>query len=252
MSQTKPRVVAVIPARYGSTRFPAKALAEIGGKPMVQWTYERAASAALVDDVIVATDDQRIIDVVNQVGGRAVMTSADHQTGTDRIAEAIGRVPADIVLNVQGDEPLIPPTVLDQLVEAMIARPQTEMATVAVPIALDSPDVEDSSVVKAVVAHDGHALYFTRLPAPFARDERPADAPLYQHWGLYGFRREFMERFVQQSRSPLERCESLEQLRALEMGAKIYVLIAKESTIGVDVPADVAKVETLMKEKGML
>ena len=177
-----PKVVAVIPARYGSTRFPAKALAPICGKPMVQWTYERARSAALIDRVIVATDDDRILAAIHQIGGEAVMTSPDHQTGTDRIAEAVADVDADLIVNVQGDEPLVPPEVLDRLVQAMIDRPGTQMGTVAVPLAADSPDADDPGVVKAVVAKDGHALYFTRAKAPFARDLRPADAPLLHHW----------------------------------------------------------------------
>ena len=246
-----PNVVAVIPARYGSTRFPAKALAPICGKPMVQWTYERAMSATLIDRVIVATDDERIVQAVQAVGGEAVMTSPNHQTGTDRIAEVMNGIEADLIVNVQGDEPLVPPEVLDRLVRAMLDRPETPMGTVAVPLADDSPEATNPGVVKAVVAKDGHALYFTRPMAPFARDSRPEDAPLLHHWGIYAFRRDFLNAFVKEERSPLERCESLEQLRALEMGAKIYVLKAEEAAVGVDHPEDIAKVETLIREMGL-
>ncbi len=247
-----PKVVAVIPARYGSTRFPAKALAPICGKPMVQWTYERTSAATLIDRVIVATDDERIIDAIRAVGGEAVMTSPDHQTGTDRIAEAMDGIDADLVVNVQGDEPLVPPEVLDELIQAMIDRPDTQMGTVAVPLPADSPDANDPGIVKAVVAKDGHALYFTRAPAPFARDSRPADAPLLHHWGIYAFRRDFLSAFVNEEQSPLERCESLEQLRALEMGVKIFVLKAKEAAVGVDFPEDVPKVEALIRHMGLV
>ncbi len=245
------RVIAAIPARYGSTRFPAKPLAEICGKPMIQWTCARARAATLVDDVIVATDDDRIADCVRSFGGTAVMTSADHQTGTDRIHEAVGGVDADLVLNVQGDEPMVPPAVLDDLVRAMLDQPEYEMGTVAVPIDPAGEKFADPNVVKCVRAADGTALYFSRSSIPHARDQRPEEAMPLHHWGIYTYRRTFLERFVTLPRSPLERCESLEQLRALENGARIYVLVADEPTIGVDVPDDIAKVEALIRKEGL-
>ena len=238
------KVVAVIPARYGSTRFPAKALALICGKPMIQWTYERASATKLIDRVIVATDDERIMDAVRAVGGEAVMTSSNHRTGTDRIAEVVASMDVDLVVNVQGDEPLVPPAVLDRLVQSMLDRPRTLMGTVAVP--MDEIDGKDPNVVKAVVAKSGYALYFTRATAPFARNDRPMDTPLLRHWGIYAFRSEFLKAYVKEEQSPLERCESLEQLRALEMGVGIYVLQTEEIAIGVDCPADLLKVEEIL------
>ena len=251
MANAPQRVVAVIPARYGSTRFPAKVLAPICGKPMVQWVYERTARSERVDETLVATDDERVAACVRGFGGKVALTSPRHQTGTDRIAEALQGRQADLILNVQGDEPLIPPAVLDGLVEAMQARPEAEMGTVAVPLAPDSAEFRDPNVVKCVRAASGYALYFTRAPAPHARDARPADAAPLRHWGIYAFRRPFFDRFVTLPRSPLERCESLEQLRALEHGARIFVLVSREVTVGVDVPADVAKVEALMRARGI-
>ncbi len=251
MEMAKQRVVAVIPARYASTRFPAKPLAAICGKPMIQWTYERTAAATLIDDVIVATDDERIQACVQGFNGHVAMTSTDHQTGTDRIAEAVSNEDADLIINVQGDEPMVSPDVLDQLIQAMLDRPETEMGTIAVPIDPESESFQDPNVVKCIAGADGHALYFTRCPAPFARDERPADAQPLHHWGIYAFRRAFLERFITLPRSPLERCESLEQLRALENGARIFVLRAAEAAIGVDVPEDIEKVEALMREEGL-
>ena len=240
------RVLAVIPARYGSTRFPGKALAVLAGKPMIQWVYEQVKQASLIDEIVVATDDQRIMDACSSFGAEAVMTRVDHQTGTDRIAEAIEGKSADLVVNIQGDEPLISPQVLDQLVEEMLARPDADMGTAAVPLDLDSEATTNPNVVKAIVAQNGLALYFTRSTAPFARDERPQDAPILQHWGLYAYRPSFLHAFVEWDQSPLERCESLEQLRALENGAKIYVLITNESAVGVDTPEDAKEVEQLL------
>ena len=245
------QVVCIIPSRYESSRFPGKPLADLCGKPMIQHVYERVLRAKSVSFAAVATDDERIFNAVQAFGGRAVMTSPRHRSGTDRIAEALQGRQADLILNVQGDEPLIPPAVLDGLVEAMQARPEADMGTVAVPLAPDSADFRDPNVVKCVRAASGFALYFTRAPAPHARDARPADAAPLRHWGIYAFRRPFLDGFVALPRSPLERCESLEQLRALEHGARIFVLVSREATVGVDVPADVAKVEALMRAQGI-
>jgi len=251
MADTPQRVVAVIPARYGSTRFPAKVLAPIAGKPMVQRVYERAAQARRVHDVLVATDDERVAACVRGFGGQVVMTSPQHQTGTDRIAEALRGRPADLVVNVQGDEPLLPPAVVDDLIAALAARPAADMGTVAVPLAPDSAAFRDPNVVKCVRAVSGYALYFTRAPVPYARDDRPAAALPLRHGGLYAFRRAFLDRFVALPRSPLECCESLEQLRAVEHGARLFVLISDEATVGVDVPADIATVEALLRARGI-
>jgi 3-deoxy-manno-octulosonate cytidylyltransferase (CMP-KDO synthetase) len=240
------RVVAVIPARWGSQRFPGKVLAAIRGKPMVQWVWERASAATRVDEVIVATDDERVAESVEGFGGHVVLTSKDHRTGTDRIGEAVRTLDAAWVLNVQADEPLVPPAVLDRLVEALAARPEVEMGTVAIPMDADDPGFLDRDVVKVVVSARGEALYFSRAPVPYARDGWPEDARPLRHWGIYAFRRDYLERFVSLPQSALERCENLEQLRALEDGARILVITSHEQTLGVDRPEDVKRVEALI------
>jgi 3-deoxy-manno-octulosonate cytidylyltransferase (CMP-KDO synthetase) len=238
------RVAAVIPARYGSTRFPGKPLVSIAGKSMIQRVYEATAACQAIDQVLVATDDERIRAAVEAFGGTAVMTSPDHQTGTDRIAEAVRDIPADLILNVQGDEPLLPTFVLDELVAAMRTG-DAAMGTLAVPFSLTEKDPDDPNAVKAVVAADGHALYFTRARAPFARTGGTPVEPLL-HWGIYAYRREFLYQYIQWERSPLEACEMLEQLRALENGARILVVRTTAQSAGVDVPEDVARVERLL------
>ncbi len=242
------RAVAVIPARHASTRFPGKPLALIAGKPMIQRVYERVLQAKRVDRVIVATDDERIRACVQAFGGQAMMTAADHPTGTDRIAEAVREIDADLVLNVQGDEPLIPPSVLDDLLAHMQAHPELPMGTVAVPIDPDGPDFADPNVVKVVLDREQRALYFSRSPIPYARGERGAGAQPLHHWGVYAYRRDFLYAFIGWPQGTLEECEKLEQLRALEHGARIFVHISHEHPVGVDVPADVARVEALLKE----
>lgn len=236
------RTVAVIPARYASTRFPGKPLAMIAGKPMVQWVYEKALGAQLVDEVIVATDDQRIADAVTAFGGRAVMTSPDHQTGTDRIAEAVEGIQADLIVNIQGDEPLVPSDVVDRLVTAMRSS-HADMGTVAVPFEYSANAPENPNAVKVVTDRHGFALYFSRSLIPFAREGGVGAAPLL-HWGLYAYCRDFLYNFVSWSPGRLEQCEMLEQLRALENGARIMVIQAAVQSIGVDTPEDVAKVES--------
>ena len=251
MASSDKSIVAVIPARYGSTRFPAKVLAKIQGKIMIQWVYERVAASKMIDRVIIATDDERVKQAVSEFTDNVVMTSSEHQTGTDRIAEAIQGIDADIVLNVQGDEPLIPTHVLDQLLIEFSQREQTEMATVAVPIKADNlpEDFEDPNVVKVVIDTNSNALYFSRAPIPLARDSRPDSASPLQHWGIYAYHRDFLEKYVKMPQSPLEQCEKLEQLRALENGATIYVLISDQTTVGVDVPEDIDKVEAILAKE---
>jgi len=249
---TKPKtgqVVAVIPARFGSTRFPGKPLALIAGRPMIQWVYQRAAAARSVNQVLVATDDERIVSAVAAFGGRAVMTSPAHPSGTDRIAEAIAGSPADLVLNIQGDEPLLPSRVIDALVERMRSS-QADMGTVAVPLAAGSVDFANPNIVKVVVNALGEALYFSRAGIPFQRADGAAMEALW-HWGIYAYQRRFLEAFVAWPQGRLERCEQLEQLRALEHGTRIQVLIERTAqSAGVDVPEDVARVERLLRERG--
>lgn len=242
-------VVVVIPARYASTRFPGKALAKIRGKPMVQWVYERASKARKVSRVIVATDDERILKAVKAFGGEAVMTSPEHPTGTDRVAEvAECFLPyADAIVNVQGDEPLIEPAEIDAAVRALSEDPEADMSTLASPMESEKA-FKNPNCVKVVCDRKGYALYFSRSQIPFYRSERWSPQPLL-HVGLYCYRREVLLRLVRLPLSPLERAESLEQLRALENGMRIKVALVPHHEPGVDTPEDLERVEWKVKEK---
>lgn len=240
------KVVVVIPARYASTRFPAKPLHIICGKPMIQWTYEQAKKAKLVSDVVVATDDQRIFDCVKSFGGEVVMTSTEHASGTDRIAEAIENISADLVINVQGDEPTIEPSVIDELATRMLAC-DAEMGTVAVAIDRDGVDFTNSNIVKLVKGCDDYALYFSRASIPFLRVGGEGVKPL-KHWGVYAYTPALIRKFISWPESALEQCEKLEQLRALEHGVKILVITADHDTVGVDTLEDAEKVAKIIKK----
>ncbi|MCP3965571.1 MAG: 3-deoxy-manno-octulosonate cytidylyltransferase [Lentisphaerae bacterium] len=239
--------VAVIPARYGSTRFPGKVLAEICGKPMIQWVYERTAES-IADEVMVATDDERVVKAVEGFGGKAVMTSPDHPSGTDRIYEAIQHTDKDIIINVQGDEPLIPTEVIDDLVKAMTVNQNITMATVAVKA--PRKEMEDPNKVKVVLDNNDFALYFSRSMIPYLR-EGADDTPVFLHWGIYAYRRATLNKLVSLPQGKLEACEKLEQLRALENGVSIYVMRSGLSSIGVDTPEDLAQAELKMREQGL-
>jgi 3-deoxy-manno-octulosonate cytidylyltransferase (CMP-KDO synthetase) len=241
------RTLAVIPARYASSRFPGKPLALISGKPMIQRVYEAAKRCARLDEVIVATDDRRIYDAVLGFQGKAVMTSPEHQTGTDRIAEAIQGLAAELILNIQGDEPLIDPGVLSELIDAMRGN-GADMGTAAVPFHLSGRDPQDPNAVKVVCDTQGYALYFSRAPIPYARGAQQ-NAPPLLHWGLYAYKREFLEKFVRWPQGELEKTESLEQLRALENGARVWVLHTDKVSLGVDTPEDLALVEECLKKQ---
>lgn len=237
------RAVIVIPARYASTRFPAKVLASLHGKPIIQWVWERASKATLAERVIVAVDDQRVYDAVVAFGGEAVMTQPDHPSGTDRIHEAVQHIDADLVINVQGDEPMIDPGVIDALIQRMIDHPESEMGTVAV--VADRAEIADNpNNVKVVIAANGEALYFSRSMIPYLR-EGGTDMPVYKHWGIYAYRRTCLEKFVAWPEGNLEKCEKLEQLRALENGIRIQVLTVDNiESIGIDTPEDLTLAET--------
>jgi 3-deoxy-manno-octulosonate cytidylyltransferase (CMP-KDO synthetase) len=242
-------ILGVLPARWGSTRFPGKPLHPIAGKPLIQHVWERCRQCALLDDLLVATDDVRILEAVSAFGGKAVMTSPDHLTGTDRIAEAIRAVPqATHIVNIQGDEPMIDPALIDELVRVMTADPALDMATAANPLDPADPAVTDPNVVKVVTALDGRALYFSRSPLPFFRNP-VADLPVLRHKGIYAYRRAFLERFVTWPPSPLELAESLEQLRALENGASIKVLPTRDTSPGVDTPEQAAFIEGILASR---
>lgn len=238
--------LAVLPARWGSTRFPGKPLHLIAGKPLIQHVWERCTRCSRLDEILVATDDERIFKTVENFGGRAVMTSPDHPTGTDRIAEALQASPqATHIINIQGDEPLIDPLLIDELAATMAADPTLDMATAANPLDPADPAVNDPNVVKVVTALDGRALYFSRSPLPFFRNAVPG-LPVLRHKGIYAYSRGFLERFVTWPPSPLEKAESLEQLRALENGASIKVLLTNDTSPGVDAPEQALEIERLL------
>ena len=213
---------------------------------MIQWTCEQAAASS-ADTVIVATDDTRIKDCVESFGFKAVMTSESHQSGTDRIAEAIQNIDADLIINLQGDEPILPPKVIDELITKMKDNSDLEMATVAVPGKFDSDEYNDPNTVKVVKDINGKALYFSRSPIPYVRNNQKM-----QHVssiGVYTHTEEiFLEQYIKWPQSELEKIESLEQLRALENGASIQVVVANQKALGVDVPEDIAKVENFLKQ----
>lgn len=248
-------ITAIIPARYGSTRFPGKALADLGGKPIIRHVYERTCAAKLVSQVIVATDDQRIADVIRQAGGKAVLTSAEHETGTDRLAEVAANIESNIIVNVQGDEPLIEPAMINQAIEPFLQNPHLQMSTLKSRIKkLD--DFLSPNVVKVVTDNNGYALYFSRSPLPFCRDEWQAlndeaftDGRLicYKHVGLYVYCRDFLLDFAAMPPTFLEKTEKLEQLRALENGVKIRVVETEYESLGVDTPEDLAKARELTR-----
>lgn len=232
--------VLIIPARYGSTRLPGKPLAKIQGQPLIARVVEQALKATRFSEVIVATDDVRIADVVEKVGGKAVMTSPDHESGTDRIAEAAQDVRAHIIVNLQGDEPFIDPEDLDNVADACASDPYAEMATLRQSI-IEERDFIDPNVVKVVTDERGYAMYFSRAPIPFHRNGRFEGG--YKHIGVYAFKREFLLAFASHERTPLEQKEGLEQLRALQMGAKIKVIAARGRSLGIDTPEDLARAQ---------
>ena len=246
------RVVGVIPSRWGSTRFPGKSLHPICGKPLVAWVVAAAQRARRLDAVIVATDDERIAAAVQGTGARVVMTRPDHPSGTDRVAEAVRPADDDIVVNIQGDEPLIDPALIDALVERLAADPRWDMATAACPIATRR-DLDAASVVKVVLDRDGGALYFSRLPIPCRRDgEADLASDLYlRHLGIYAYRGIFLKRLVREPPCALEQTEALEQLRALHLGGRIAVIVSDHAGVGVDTPEDVGYVEAAMRERGL-
>ena len=235
----------IIPARWASTRFPGKPLHLIAGKPLVQHVWERCQLCEKLDSVVIATDDSRIFETAHAFGAEAVMTSPDHPTGTDRIAEAASAYPdANYLINIQGDEPLISPALIDELADALTTDSGVSMATAANPLS-DTSLINDPNVVKVVLAHNGDALYFSRSPLPYQRADSP-NLTLYRHKGIYAYRRDFLEKFVTWPPSPLELAESLEQLRALENNARIKVLITDDESPGVDTLEQAQQIESLL------
>ncbi|MBR2837228.1 MAG: 3-deoxy-manno-octulosonate cytidylyltransferase [Kiritimatiellae bacterium] len=247
------KTYAIIPSRFGSSRFPGKPLAVLAGKPLVAWVVDAVRRAKAPDAVLVATDDERIADAVRACGGTAVMTPSDLPSGTDRVACAARAYLGgdfgddDILVNVQGDEPLIDPALVDALAAKLKGDPRWSMATAVTPIA-SADDIAAKSVVKVVLDRDGGALYFSRAPIPFDRDHAPdPSGGLYvRHLGIYAYRGEFLKCYIEEPPCALETTEKLEQLRALWMGARIAVVRTEDEGVGVDTPEDAARVEKLL------
>jgi len=246
---TEPRVLAVIPARWASSRFPGKPLANIVGVPMIQRVMSQTQKAKCVTEVIVATDDTRILEVVNNNGGTAVMTSVDHESGTDRVAEVARDKGCDIVVNVQGDEPLMPPQNIDQVVMPLIEDPSTLVSSLRILIQ-DPKDLWNRNITKVVVDNFDSALYFSKAPIPWNRDAWFEDRPetlnsslWFKHIGLYAYQKKFLMKFTSLPSAPLEKMEKLEQLRILENGFPIKVVETEFDSIGVDSEADIKIIE---------
>ena len=254
-------VVAIIPARYGSTRLPGKPLARIGGKPMIQHVYENAAKARALDRVLVATDDRRIEQAVRGFGGEVVMTAREHASGTDRLAEVARKIKADWVVNVQGDLPFIRSETITRAVQPLRRDRSLQMGTVCTPIH-DEAEWRDPNIVKVIVDRRGFALYFSRSPIPYVRNDssdlsgeprtRGSQSRLwgFRHLGLYVYRRNFLLKFARLRPTPLEQIESLEQLRALAHGYRIFVARVDERSVEVDTPEDLAKAEEFWQRNG--
>ncbi len=247
--KAQPKVVAIIPARYQSNRFEGKPLALIAGKPMIQHVYERAKSVSLLSRVVVATDDERIRDCVLSFGGEAVMTRSDHVSGTDRLAEAatVLEIPEqDVVVNIQGDQPLFPPEVIEQVATPLLEDPALPMSTLIYKI-IREEEIQDPNHVKTVFDRNGRALYFSRSPIPFQRNPDEEIPPTYyKHLGFYAYRKGFLLTFVGLPEGEWERYEKLEQLRALEYGYAIKVVLTEHDSVEVDTPKDAQRVEEII------
>lgn len=233
-SSSNAKVLGVIPSRWGSTRFPGKPLHIIGGKSLIQHVWDQCAKCKNLDDVVVATDDERIAEAVQAFGGKVAMTREDHPSGTDRVAEVAVQFPEMThIINIQGDEPLICPDLIDEMAEKMTSDPDLPMITAANPLDPAAPEVHDTNVVKVTIDKNGRALYFSRSPIPFVRSRVDA-LTYYRHKGIYGYERDFLLSFVEWEPSLLEQVEGLEQLRAMENGARIQVILTDDDSPGID------------------
>lgn len=236
------KIIAVIPARYQSSRFPGKPLAKIAGKMMIEWVYEKVKKVSQIEDVLIATDDIRIFDAVTAFGGKAVMTG-ECSCGTERVYEAVDNIACDVVLNVQGDEPLIKKEMIEELIVSF-ADKEVCMATLKKKITLQD-DINNPNIVKVVTDKNNNALYFSRYPIPYNRDG--VDTIYYKHIGIYGYTKDFLELYVRMPKTELEKCENLEQLRVLENGFDIRVRETLYESIGVDLPEHIEQVERVLK-----
>lgn len=251
MHPEKPRIIGVIPARYASSRFEGKILADIDGKPMIQRVYEQTKKSRLLAELYVAVDDSRVRACVEGFGGIAVMTSCHHQSGTDRIAEVVEKIPADIVVNVQGDQPLIDPLMIDEAVQPLLDHPEIPMSTIKTRIQ-NKEDLTNPNVVKVVVDQNGFALYFSRSLMPYARDHKAVE--VFEHIGIYVYRKHFLLQYSKWPQGHLEKIEMLEQLRVMEKGYKIMVVEtkSKHAAMGgfsVDTAADLERVEKYINKE---
>ena len=237
------KILGVIPARFSSTRFPGKVLAQIAGKTMLQHVYERASLSTYLSSILIATDDDRVYSAAKNFGARVRMTRSDHFSGTDRVAEAASAVDAEIVVNIQGDEPLIDPAAIDAAILPMVHLPELLMGTLKKRIE-DAREIADPNVVKVVTDRAGDAVYFSRCPIPFER-EKSVSTPYFKHIGLYVYQRDFLLGYSALPVGPLETAERLEQLRALENGFRIRVVETEYESLGVDTPEDLARVSRL-------
>ncbi|MFH2218904.1 MAG: 3-deoxy-manno-octulosonate cytidylyltransferase [Pseudomonadota bacterium] len=241
------KIVVIIPSRFGSTRFEGKPLALISGKPMLEWVYERAKNAERIKDVVVATDDHRIFKAVTDFGGSVLMTAVENRSGTDRVAEAaekMGLGEQDIVVNVQGDQPLLDPRCIDEVVKPFASDPELEMSTLAFKI-VKKKEITDPKDVKVTFDTEGFALYFSRSPIPFGRDSS-IRFDTYKHLGIYAYTRRFLDKFRRLPEGKLERIEKLEQLRALEYGHRIKVVVTGYDSPEVDLPEDIPRIEKII------
>ncbi|OKH21028.1 3-deoxy-manno-octulosonate cytidylyltransferase [Chroogloeocystis siderophila] len=239
-------ILAVIPARYDSQRFPGKPLVMIGDRPMVQWVYEAAQSCPAFSKVVVATDSQLVADCVTQFGGAVEMTSSAHQTGTDRVAEVALRYPQmKAIANVQGDQPFVTADMLMQLVNPYLQGESPDMTTLACPLE-EETNYFDPNVVKVLCDRHNRALYFSRSPIPYYRN--PGSAPVFHHLGLYAFRQDFLAAYAQLTPTPLEQCEGLEQLRVLENGYSIHVCQTEKLVIEINTPADLLQAQSFISK----
>jgi 3-deoxy-manno-octulosonate cytidylyltransferase (CMP-KDO synthetase) len=239
------KAIGVIPARYGSKRFPGKPLADILGKPMIQYVWERASKTKTLEKVIIATDDERILKKAKEFGAEAVLTSLSLSSGTERVAEAVKDLDADIVANIQGDEPLIEPRAIDEAIKFLIEDPKIPVATLAYRVT-KKEEIGGPDVVKVVFDNNNFALYFSRSPIPYSKEYC---SPFYKHLGLYIYRKNFLLKLAQMKPTPLERIEGLEQLRVLENGYRIKVVETEYDSIGVDTPEDLERVKALLQKQ---
>jgi len=256
---TNLKVLAVIPARWASTRFPGKPLADILGKPMVQWVLEQAHKSSLVSEVVVATDDHRICDVVQNIGEKVIMTSPDHKSGTDRVAEVVKNFQCNIIVNIQGDEPLISPENIDLVIKPLLGSPDFSVSTLMIAIK-KWDEMFDPNTCKVVVDGNGRALYFTRSPVPYNRNSWPEGVHMikdagasscvlgYKHIGMYAYTKSFLLQFPKLKASRLEDLEKLEQLRILDNGYAIQVIETNQSSISVDRPEDLGMVKQIINK----